>query len=337
MSLPGFREEFRERVLELLWRQWVSLGVTGTAPQQWGGSVIDPEALLLVSCTLARLDARLFDAILEWMLANGQFINVQRLKRMMGEEFFEGERVLRAIAATVETSDSQAKWGKLAVPQCVDCSDPLFSLDTGNALPVVGEADPVFKAHGFVRERFEPRGVAKAFPPKRPANLLIRLRALLGTNARCETILFLLLNERGSPRHMASQCYYYPATLAKTLQEMACSGFVISRKEGRMRLYSLTPDLWRELLLGGEESLRWIVWARLFSALEEVWWFLQRDELEPLLAASALRRLLLGSVVERIEQSLAPFVFGDVQAHKAEELIPFFIERMRAAFKLLGV
>ena len=86
-QLTDFKHELLERLLDIAWRQWTTAGVSGRGAP-WTGSVIDPEALLLFSCTIGRYDARLFDAIQEWLRVNGQFINVQRLKRIVKEERF---------------------------------------------------------------------------------------------------------------------------------------------------------------------------------------------------------------------------------------------------------
>ena len=44
MSLISYRSTFLERVLDLLWRQWSSLGISGSA-DDWRGGLIDPEHL----------------------------------------------------------------------------------------------------------------------------------------------------------------------------------------------------------------------------------------------------------------------------------------------------
>ena len=37
---------------------------------------------------MGRYDARLFDAVLEWLRINARFVNVERIKRMLKEEAF---------------------------------------------------------------------------------------------------------------------------------------------------------------------------------------------------------------------------------------------------------
>ncbi len=337
-SLIDFREEFRGRLLDLLWRQWNTLGVSGHGTS-WEGAAIDPDALLLVSCTVARHDARLFDAILEWMAINGRCINVQRVNRMFAQGLFVGQPVFRAVAAMAKTTVHASKWERSA--QAADKSGvapvPLFYLKDGGPLPVVRGKDPLFAKYGLLRDRFEPRGTAQPTRTEPVPNLIMRLRAFLGVNARCEILAFLLLNERGSPRAVARDCYYFPATVSKALAEMSASGYVVSRVEGRHRYYKLVPETWRDLLVG-DARLSWVVWARLLSALEQIWVLLWQDDFQgksPLAQASTLRRVLAQSVIERLDQSGLAFTFGDASVHLGEALIPFFIARTNALLDAL--
>ena len=339
MSLNNFRAEFKDRLLDLLWRQWTALGVSGHGGK-WEGAVIDPEALLLFSCSVARHDARLFDAMLDWMRINGRYINVQRIKRMFAQEGFAGATVFQAVAAVTKTPAHAMKWGRSAQSAASGASklEPLFYLKDGTPLPVLRKKDPLFAAAGLLRDRFEPRDVAQPFRPEPNANLILRLRGLLGVNARCEILAFLLLNSRGSPRAVARDCYYFPATVSKALSEMSASGYVISRMEGRHRYYQLVPDAWRELLVGGVRP-PWVIWARLFSALEQIWLILWHADLaskSALAQASALRRILRHSVADRLDRTGLSFTFGDASAHTGETLIPYFVNRMTALLRKLG-
>lgn len=328
-SLEDFRALFRDRILDLLWRQWSSLGVSGHGPS-WHGAPVDPESLLLFSCTVARHDARLFDAMVEWTGLHGRYINVQRLKRILAEESYAGGRVFRAVAATVMDSVSVAKWARSAATDASKRNpEPLFYLKDGRPMPLVGESDPAFAEHGYLRDQAKRRGVARPFRPGSAANLILKLRALLGVNARCEIMAFLLLNRQGSPRSVARNIYYYPATVSKTLGEMRDSGYVISRVQGRHRYHLLVPDTWRDLLLGATVP-PWITWPRLFSGLEMIWSFLSENDFagtSALAQASAIRRLLLGSVVEKLDTSMTEFAFGDIAGHTGEALTPYFVER----------
>jgi hypothetical protein len=334
--LTEYRTGFRDRVLDLLWRQWIALGVAGHG-EQWRGSPIDPEALLLATCTVGRFDARLFDAMIEWMGVNGQYINVQRLKRIISTEEFAGEQVVRAVAATVSNSVSAAKWATTRTARGSDGTAPLFFLKDGRPMPTVKELDPVFKEHGLLRDNYESRGVVQAFRPESASNLVLRLRAFMGVNARCEIITYLLLNEQGSPSSLARETYYFPLTISKAMAEMRDSGYLTSRVNGRRRDHRLGPATWRDLLLGNNQ-VQWVVWPRVFRAIEAVWLFLWDDALlqkEPLPQASSLRRVLLKSIVDRTETCGLDYSFGDITAHPGEQLIPFAEGRISAFLDVL--
>jgi hypothetical protein len=327
--LRNFRDVFCESVIDLLWRQWTTIGVAGHG-EQWHGSLIDPEALLLLTCTAGRYDARLFDGMMEWMGCNGQYINVQRLKRIMATEEFAGGQVLRAVADSTSDSVSAAKWATMAAPNQIGTQESLFFLKNGKPMPTVNEHDPLFSAHGLKRDLYKARGVSQAFRPEPVSNLLLRLRALLGVNARAEIIAYLLLNEQGSPGSLARDAYYFPLTISKAMAEIRDSGFLVSRLNGRRRDHRLVPAAWRDLFLG-QEHVHWIVWPRILRAIEVLWIFLRDDSIvdkEPLAQASALRRVLLKSVVDRAETSGVEFSFGDLSAYPGEALLTFTIEKI---------
>jgi hypothetical protein len=279
--------------------------------------------------------------MVEWMGINGRYINVQRLKRMMSSEQFAGEQVVRAVAAMTRDSVSAAKWSSMAKPGAVkrgETGSPLFFLSNGKPMPVLQQADPVFSDHGLLRDRYEKRNVAQLFRPEPVCNLILRLRAFLGVNARCEIIAYLLLHEKGSPGPLARDAYYFPLTISKAMAEMRDSGFLASRIQGRRRDHRLAPGMWSDLFLGQEQP-RWIVWPRLFRTIEVLWIFFQDTDLtqnDTLAQASALRRVLIKSVVDRSETSGLDYSFGDLSGYPGEELIPFFIDRVTAMLDALS-
>lgn len=332
--LTDFRTEFHNRLLDLFWHQWTTLGVAGQTSRCTQG-VLDPEALLIASCSVGRHDPRLFDAMLDWLQINGRYTNVQRLQRMLAIYPFAGGAVFSAVAATTSTTRQAVKWARSmhAEAGAAQTATPLFYLPDGNQMPVVHEPDPVFSKCGFLRDTYSPRGAALPFPTDTAANLILRLRALLGVNARCEILAYLLLNSQGSPRAVARACGYYPATVVRALSEMEQSGYIVSRVKGRHRHYTLVDHgAWYALLTGRGRSSSWIVWAPLFSALEQAHLFLNSQdlkELDPLAQASALRRVLKTSIMDNIAASELPVAFGNDKPHTGESLIPFFISAMR--------
>jgi hypothetical protein len=146
------------------------------------------------------------------------------------------------------------------------------------------------------------RQLSKPADPHRPTNFLMKLRALFGMQARAEVIAYLLAEESGHPGEMAVRLAYFPRTLQTTLNDLARSGHLESRREGQEKRFWLRRDDWRFLLTwtsGTGESApefpRWVDWASLFVALESVSRFLGRPDLEqasPAVQAIELRACL---------------------------------------------
>ncbi|RKY82730.1 hypothetical protein DRQ11_14060, partial [candidate division KSB1 bacterium] len=81
ISLKEFKERFSEGLLEIHWKQWSALGVAShVEPERnW---LIDLEALVLSTLVLGLKDARLLNASIEWLIKNGGWLSLQRIKRI---------------------------------------------------------------------------------------------------------------------------------------------------------------------------------------------------------------------------------------------------------------
>jgi len=288
------REHFQEHVLGFLWRQWSALGVAGQS-QSMDRWMLDPDALLLATTSLGR-DPRLFDEVLDWLNTNGQFINLQRLQNL-GQRFGD-LTVLRAMAAHLARRSVHAKWKTLLREKpTVAETQALFP-----GVPLVGSPDELFARYGWRRGPVKLRQLSQPTDPHRPTNFLIKLRALFGMQARAEVMAYLLAMESGYPGDMAVRLAYFPRTLQTTLNDLARSGHLESRREGQEKRFWLRRDDWRFLLTwtsGTGESApefpRWVDWASLFVALESVSRFLGRPDLEqasPTVQAIELRACL---------------------------------------------
>jgi len=308
--LSDYRQEVLDGLLQFLWRQWAQLGVAG----QIGGSdawVIDPEALLVFSCTMARHDQRLFDEILDWSTKNERFFNIQRLRTILHQEQFAGESVVGAMASCLARRNPPLKWRRLAEsgrPRDATTSPrPLFFLKNGAPLPVLGERDAIFLDYGWLRNPVEYRGLSLAFPPKSPAALLLQLRSLIGVGARCETLLYLFLNEKATIQEVAENTYYSWRSIQEVLYELGHSGLLQFPGAKRGRTYRLDGRPWLDILLNDTSTrLRWICWPPLLRALEIIWAKLNDpvlEELSPLGQASEFRSVMVESVNDRIEKS----------------------------------
>lgn len=294
-TLPAnFKTQFREALLELLWRQWAVLGVAGTAKTDadW---CVDLEALLLITTTQGRADPRLFDEMLDWLWSNAQWVNVQRLRNIQKRIALGDLRVLAAIADWLSQRSVLSKWRPLAAAagNGHETPDRFFSSTDGSSQPMFGAPDPVFLRHGFARGPIKRRELSQPPNPRPAAMLPWKLRALFGVQARCEFLLWLLTHESGRPADIARATYYFPRTVEGTLKELAASGLVHTARPGREKRFWLKPDDWRFLRTWAkpEGFPRWIDWPRFFIAEERIVAVLDNKDLSPLLQASELRRV----------------------------------------------
>ena len=293
-SLIKFRESFRELMLDFLWRQWGALGVAGRARGNdlW---IIDPEALTLATTTFGRYDPRLFDEVVDWLNANSQSVNLQRLQNL-GRHL--GQRsVLNGMASHLAQRTTNSKWHALARDaRPATASELLFP-----GVPVGGEADGLFARHGWQRSPVKLRHLSQSPDPNQVTSLLFKLRSLFGVQARAEVMAYLLACESGHPAEMAEQLGYFPRTIQTTLNDMERSGHVLTGRHGREKHFWLRRDEWRFLITWRVTEgafPRWIDWASRFAALEAVWQFLIKPELKS--ATSGVQAIELRASLEKL-------------------------------------
>lgn len=325
--LRVFKQEYRDLLINFLWRQWSALGVAGQAGGEdvWN---IDPEALLLFTCTLGRHEPRLFDEALDWLSENGRFINVMRLKRILQMEKFAGERVLAAVAGVLAKGAEATKWKMLASSvQPLATAEAFFFTADGEPQPVLGEPEPHFAKCGFRRGPLRLRGYSQKFRPSQPTTLALQLRALLGVNVRCECVLYLLTHEAAHPSEIARETYCFERAAQGTLVDMSRSGVVGLRTQGREKHYWLKPENWAALLNRPPLFPRWVTWPPLFSALERIWLKVNDpglEALDPLLQSSELRQLM-AEVRPGIERARFDKNLSDNREYLGERYLPVFL------------
>lgn len=317
MLQTEFKNELRESLLDLLWRQWSVLGVSGYGEAKHD-TVVDPEALLIFSCSICRYDQRLFDAILDWLAKNERFINIQRLRTMVDKEKFSATDILSAIAAVMVKINPTPKWKKLAETGLRSESElkPLFYLKNGSIMPVLGEKDETFSGYGYSRSPVENHNRALPFPPRKPETMLLQIRALFGIGARSEALLYLILNEKGTISEIAIDSYYAWRSIQDALYEMGYSGLLNFPESKRGRFYRMDGAPWRKILLGSDDAnIRYMCWPPLFRALEMIWEKVSDplfDTLSPLGCAAELGELMRTDIDDRLERAgLGHLIFCD--------------------------
>lgn len=249
MSLIDFKSRFEQGIHGLLWRQWSQLGVAGAVTTE-GRWLLDPEALLLMTLEAARTDPRLFDEVLDWLLTNGNLIDVQRLRNLLAEDKEYPKALLLGVASLLAEHETSAKWSRLSTPldQVQSQGEPLFLLSPDRALPDLQHVDPYFRKAGYLRSPVEPRGLSRPVPMQAGPCLRLRLRSFLGIGIRVEAILFLLTHPESNADEVARAIGYSFPGVQQVLREMADSALIHVRRTGREKRYWLEKERWGDFL-----------------------------------------------------------------------------------------
>ncbi len=342
--LNEFRNRCQEAALDLLWRQWCSLGVAGNAPQAESSRIIDPESLLLATTILGRHDPRLFDECLDWLTKHGSLIHLQRLKTLHADTGLGDPVVLAAMADWLVTHGQQPKWKAIANSTAKGKSATRAARNLFGDTPL-RSPDPVFLRHGILRETVNLRGMSRPPNPTRPPNLLLALRALIGVGARAEAILCLATGPAVHAAELARLTGYRPRTMQLLLQEMALSGHVLTQEppprplggnvRGSSRRYHIEPGDWAFLTTGDTPLPRWLPWTPLWRIIQEILNALGEGDnppKHPALVSSRLREILASQGQELAAAGLLPLL--DLRAAATgNELLATLAERLPTALE----
>ena len=292
-SLNEFKKKILDKLLDLLWRQWSAIGVSGYS-NSGESKVIDPEALLLLTLTVARHDARLFDEVLDWLEVNGNYLNVLRINNLLKQFNFQAKAELSAVAEMLGQKSSVAlRWKKLATKYSQDKESALFYMKDGRPMPTPNGYDEIFRRHGLLRPVVKKRGLSQTFPKEGMPSLLLRLRALFGVTLRCEILCLLGSVNEIHPSLIAKLLGQNPRSTQNTLAEMARSGVVQVRTSAREKNYALVP-ITLDKLLRPEGWTPWVNSSSIFRALEILWLGVSNprlQSLDPLILASEWRQI----------------------------------------------
>ena len=282
------------------------MGISGNAPVT-GKWVLDPEALVLFTCTIGRYEARIFDSMLEWLSINQRFLNIHRLKTINRRENFAGKQLLAAIAHLLIKPASRSKWQNLSGEMFIHSSESelLFRLKDGSPHPRSGDSDDAFSKAGYSRHKFKQRNAVMQFKPDISANLILKLRALFGLNSRCEVISYLLTHKEANPTEIAAVTGYSSKTIYNAISEMYMSGKLNKRVSGKETLYSFEDNSWEEFLCLSGRTAGWMNWPRAFRALEVIWMALDNPRLEneSIQAIDSELRLAIHEVLPQLQET----------------------------------
>jgi hypothetical protein len=339
-SVTRFRNEFTERVLNFVWRQWCQMGVAGSADRRdpW---VIDPEPLLAFTTEVARHDARMFDEVLDWLVTNGHWINTQRFSTIVRQDNIGNAAVIGAIAAWMTEQDKSMKWRGLArrmIPVAQKPDVALYHAHPAGALAVFAQPDAHFQRYGLLRGPIRTRGMTRAVNMKEPANLMFKSRAIFGIGIRADVMAYLVASEGSHARRISEILGYNHMRVTEVLAGMAEAGIVAVYSAGRARRYKLDRETWSSVLVPEQSAPRWINWRSLLRGLSTIWreaWALDETRADDYVFSSKMRTAMK-EARDDLQGSGIDFTVEDDQGYIAEAYLPVLSRNADAILKALG-
>jgi hypothetical protein len=340
MSQKDFRDLFLGNIFNFLWRQWSALGVLGESRSEdpW---IIDPEPMLLFTLEIGRYEPRLFDEVLDWLVVNGTWIDLQRLRGILRGKDETGIKLTGAVAKFLVQESDGRKWQNVAnfckpkMQGSPDSRESLFFSKDGKRYPPSPEPDSFFLSYGFNRPEVKIRRLTREVPITSQSTIRFLLRALFGVGSRAECLTYLLTNEGGHPAEVAKAIGLSVRGTQDTLIDLSRSGLVLTRTRGKRKIeYWLSHERWWEFLTKGSitEIKRpiWIDWISLFSALSKVWAALNelsKEGLSDYMRSSKLRDSIeeVGNEFLKSGLDIPPIPGKNIKSSEYEKAIETFM------------
>lgn len=270
MLLNKYKETYQQALTDMLWRQWVDLGIAGYAPESKSGHTADPEALLIFTARYARYNQRLYDLVPEWLRQYGSLINIHRLKTLLSKSQWKDTQSL-LLLLTYATAPGEKRWQKLiSTLHTPGPASPLF-IDPDSGTPFfIPKADPSAARLGFQRPPYIPAAKITTTLPENPATYLLRLRAHYGTTARAEIILALLNTPACSVQELTRACSFSWGVISSVLAELTCGGIITPMPGvGTRKIYTLTtPEKIKQLI--SASRIKFPDWPAIFDTLGKI-------------------------------------------------------------------
>jgi len=346
MSQKDFRDLFLENILNFLWRQWSALGVLGEARTKdpW---IYDPEPMLLFTLEMGRYEPRLFDEVVDWLIVNGKWVDIQRLRGILREKSEINRNLVGAVAAFLTNQGDERKWRNLSQfcrtrgsnsPSNIEA---FFYEKNGKPHPITKTPDPSFLLYGLNRPQLRVRQMTRKVPITSHNTLRFLLRALFGLGSRAECLVYLLTHDGGHPGEVAKAIGLSVRGTQDALIELSRSGLILTRVKGKRKIeYWLSQERWWEFLSRGSitEIKRpiWIDWIVLYSALSKIWSTLNeigKEGMSDYMRSSKLRDSLevVGAEFAKSGLDIPSIPGSDVSSSVYEKVFEEFIMKVFGA------
>jgi len=333
MSVKEFKEHLLESMLNILWRQWSTVGLYSNLEQE-NKFLIDPESLLCVSCFFGRFDPRLFDEVISWLSENGNLLNIDRLKNVLRFFINSETNVLGAVAEYLVKKEQKRKWDRV-VHFCTkkkkeEKIQNLFVAKDLVPVPVVGKFDPVFLRWGFRRNEVNLRKRIQKIDFEKPCNLLLKLRSFFGVNARADIYAFLLFSEGDNSLQISQKVHFNQRNVYQVLNDLHKSGLVEKKSIGKRSLYTIDHSSWINFFRI-EVQLSYVIWSKVFSALSYLYekMIYQPERFEDSYLASSEFREISEKFIPEIETSGLRVQSSHLEKLTGESYTPQFIDYVR--------
>jgi hypothetical protein len=297
--MENWQEGLVKTIDGIIWSQWAAEGAF-IAVEPCRKSIIDPEALLVATCSFGRQDARIFDEALDWTIASHGLLKPWRLKRI-SRAF--GPDTQRTLGAVLEYTASDI--GKDLFPgvreearRALDEveTEELFRREKGRYTKGRKPPDEVFLRWKLLRGSPLIRHHSERPDLKNPANLMLRLRDYYGAGARGDVMTYLLTERGGSSHGIAVKIKYQQGRVYEVLEGLVGAG--IAQKEGGQghAYYWIDQESVAASLGLGRKRPVFFVWGDVFRALDMIisdWRMHQAEYTDGFLSAERMRDLAL--------------------------------------------
>jgi hypothetical protein len=288
----------RESAIDAIWIQWRSLGSLIDS-DRLAHTIVDPEALLLVSLTLRHHERRLWDVLASWAKNGSKLFSLQRVNNLQDRypDLTKGRLAEFAHRARAEGNDF--RWRSLA----------------GSDLGPAARNQDLWKAYPKVWQ---------------PSALVVRMRLGIGVGLVSDLLSFLisLCGEWTSARLIAQATDYSVYSIRRVADNMASAQLIESTQEKPVQ-YRVKLEAWRDLLGTDGELPEWRFWHQVYSFVAKVIIAGESGEwegLSPYLLSTKLRDL--------VEDHQDAFIlnhidFPDPRKYAGEAYLPAFSESLK--------
>jgi hypothetical protein len=282
LALDEFAARLRFATLRIVWQQWQALGAETAARNIQGGralqTLIDPEALLLVSLVLMSDECGLAELLHEWGKNNSALLSVQRTRKLAAAYPARTRRQLLiqlgGFAIIARDKGNDRRWRSVVEDRDHrDC--PSLNKHVRQSRVTMGKAGRAVSSggpgvHSMSIERDGPGAASGSTPltrvhPIEDAALTLRLRQGFGVGVKADVLAYLLAraDEQVSIREICEAAACSPAVAHGAAEELAAARLVTSLP-GQPPSYRATQRSWEALLGLENRPPRWADWSHRF-------------------------------------------------------------------------